>query len=111
MSDQIPPSPARSFLSTGAKLGAVVRGGSLHFPAARTPRPSTINVALIGCGEQGRILTNAALKIPGLRFKGVCDIWGYNRTYAERLLKRFGHEAQPFEDYREMPRRSRTSMP
>src|SRR5690606_16781648 len=50
----------------------------------------------------GRVLLNAALKIPDIRFKAVCDIWPYNRTYGERLLKKFGHEAQPFEDYREM---------
>lgn len=62
----------------------------------------TLNVALIGCGEQGRVLLNAALKIPDIRFRAVCDIWEYNRTYGERLLGKFGHAATPFEDYREM---------
>jgi predicted dehydrogenase len=62
----------------------------------------TVNIALIGCGEQGRILTNATLQIPGIRFKAVCDIWPYNLTRSERLLKKFNHDAQPFEDYKEM---------
>jgi predicted dehydrogenase len=101
MSDQTSPVSRRTFLSTGAKLGAVFAAAPYISRGADT-KSDTLNVALIGCGEQGRILTNAALKIPGLRFKGVCDIWGYNRTYAERLLKKFGHEAKPFEDYREM---------
>lgn len=104
MSEPIPsltPSLSRrAFLSTTAKLGAVLAAGPYIARAAGTP--DTINVALIGCGEQGRVLLNASLKIPGLRFVAVCDIWPYNRTYGERLLKKFGHEAKPFEDYKEM---------
>ncbi len=34
-----------------------------------------INVALLGAGEQGQVLMDACLKIPGIRFKAVCDIW------------------------------------
>jgi len=90
----------RDFLSTSAKLGAVLVAAPYVSRAASAG--DTLNVALIGCGEQGRVLINAALKIPDLRFRGVCDIWSYNRTYAERLLKKFSHDARPFEDYREM---------
>ena len=36
---------------------------------------SDIHVALLGAGAQGDILMNACLKIPGVRFKAVCDIW------------------------------------
>lgn len=91
----------RDFLATGAKLGAMLVAAPA-FVRAATGAGSTLNVGLIGCGEQGRVLLNAALKIPDIRFKAVCDIWAYNRTYAERLLGKFGHEAKPFEDYREM---------
>ncbi len=90
----------RDFLSTSAKLGAVLVAAPYVSRAASAG--DTLNVALIGCGEQGRALINAALKIPDLRFRGVCDIWPYNRTYAERLLKKFSHDARPFDDYREM---------
>ncbi len=99
-----PPLTRRNFLSTSAKLGAVIaaapyiaRGASVGASAA-----DTVNVALIGCGEEGRILTNAALNIPGIRFQAVCDIWPYNLTRSERLLKKFGHDARPFEDYKEL---------
>jgi predicted dehydrogenase len=91
----------RDFLSTGLKLGAAVLVAP-YVARAQTAGRDTLNVALIGCGEQGRVLLNAALKIPDIRFKAVCDIWPYNRTYGERLLKKFGHDVQPFEDYREM---------
>lgn len=93
----------RAFLSTGLKLGAAVLVAPQVLRAQGQGSGSdTINVALIGCGEQGRVLLNAGLKIPDIRFVAVCDIWPYNRTYGERLLGKFGHKAQPFEDYREM---------
>jgi predicted dehydrogenase len=101
MADSLSSLSRRDFLSTSAKLGAVVAAAP-YVARGQAPRGDTVNVALIGCGEQGRILANATLKIPNIRFKAVCDIWGYNRTYAERLLKKFGHEATPFEDYREL---------
>ena len=46
----------------------------------------TDDLALVGAGSQGQNLMVACLKIPGIRFKAVCDIWPYNRTYVERLL-------------------------
>jgi len=93
----------RDFLSSGMKLGAaviaapyVVRGGG--------GGGRTLNLALIGCGEEGRVLLKAALSLSDIRFKAICDIWGYHRTYGERLLKKYGHDPKPFEDYREMLR-------
>jgi len=109
MPDSPPPSSARAlsrrdFLVTGAKLGAAILTAP-YIARAASPGAGgsrTLNVALIGCGEEGRVLLNAAFKIPDIRFRAVCDIWPYNRTYGERLLKKFGHDAAPFEDYREM---------
>ncbi|MBK5299495.1 MAG: Gfo/Idh/MocA family oxidoreductase [Vicinamibacteria bacterium] len=62
-----------------------------------------INVALIGAGAQGQVLTEAMLRIPGLRFRAVCDIWTeYNQKRVVNTLKRFKHEVNGYEDYREM---------
>lgn len=109
MSDSRPSAPPltrRDFLATGAKLGAALLAAPYIARAAAPTGPAgaarTLNVALIGCGEEGRVLLNASLKIPDIRFRAVCDIWPYNRTYGERLLKKFGHDPKPFEDYREM---------
>src|SRR5690606_22433025 len=88
MPDSPSPSPApsftrRDFLVSGAKLGAVILAAP-YIARAQAPAGSggtrTLNVALIGCGEQGRVLLNAALKIPDIRFRAVCDIWPYART-------------------------------
>ena len=107
MTDKSSPSPLtrRDFLSTSAKLGAVIatapylaRGAEIG--AAKNA--DTVNVALIGCGVEGSILTNATRGIPGIRFVALCDIWPYNLTSSQRRLKAFGQDAQAFEDYKEM---------
>ena len=62
-----------------------------------------INVALLGAGAQGQVLTDSMLRIPGLRIRAVCDIWTeYNQKRVVNQLKRFKHEVNAYEDYREM---------
>jgi predicted dehydrogenase len=62
-----------------------------------------INVAILGAGAQGQVLTEAMLRIPGLRFRAVCDIWTeYNQRRGVNTLKRFKHEVNGYDDYREM---------
>lgn len=64
---------------------------------------SDLNVAILGAGAQGQVLLNACLKIPGLRFKAVCDIWTeYNQKRVYRMLKKYGHEANCYVDYQDM---------
>lgn len=97
----------RDFLSSGVKLGAalVVTPRLMRAQAAGPAGAGgtqTVNVALIGCGAQGKVLLTAALKIPDLRFKAVCDIWDRNRVYGQRLLSKFGHDAKAFEDYQDL---------
>ena len=62
-----------------------------------------IDVALLGAGAQGQVLTDAMLRIPGLRFRAVCDIWKeYNQKRVVNQLARFKHQVNGYEDYREM---------
>jgi predicted dehydrogenase len=64
---------------------------------------SEINVALIGAGAQGQVLIDAMLRIPGLRFRAVCDIWKeYNQKRVVNTLKKYKFEVNGYEDYREM---------
>ncbi len=66
-------------------------------------KPDDINVALLGAGGHGRVLMNACLKIPGIRFKAVCDIWeAYNQKRVSRMLKKYRHEHNIYVDYKEM---------
>ena len=69
-------------------------------PAENLPE---LNVALIGAGAQGSVLLNAMLKIPGIRFRAVCDIWtDYNLKRAVNQLGKYNFQANGYEDYREM---------
>lgn len=65
--------------------------------------PDEIRVALLGAGEQGQVLMQDCLKIPGIRFKAVCDIWeAYNQRRTSRTLMALGHPNNAYIDYKEM---------
>jgi hypothetical protein len=103
----------RSFLTYGAAAGAGLMmsgavpdkavGAGTEGAAVAARQADDINVALLGAGAQGQILMTSCLKIPGLRFKAVCDIWtDFNLKRTTGLLQRYGHEATGYVDYREM---------
>ncbi len=89
----------RTFLRSSAAAGA-----SLAFsPYVMGAASDDINIALLGCGAEGQVLMNAMLKIPGIRFKAVCDIWeAYNQRRVSRLLSKYRHENNAYVDYKEM---------
>lgn len=93
----------REFLRSAAGAGAVAAFGPSVFRDLRAaPGDDTIHVALIGAGEQGKALIEAARRIPGVRFRAVCDIWPYNRKWLAGRLRAYRHGSAVYEDYREM---------
>lgn len=93
----------REFLrvSTIAGTGILISPYVKNFPNSSIT--NDLNVALIGAGAQGQVLLNACLKIPNIRFKAICDIWkDYNLKRSFRLLQKYGHDLNAYEDYREM---------
>ncbi len=111
----------RAFIksTTAIGLGAAVAGRSLthaqkedpearaesgdsgHAPGAASQKDE-LRVALIGCGEQGRVLLESCLRIPGIRIVAVCDIWQYSRQYASGYLNKYGQKTAVYEDYRDL---------
>jgi predicted dehydrogenase len=63
---------------------------------------NNIHVAMIGVGRQGKILLDLALKIPGVRFQAVCDIWSYSRKIAAGLCTQARQDVKVYDDYKEM---------
>lgn len=61
-----------------------------------------LHVAIIGVGGQGRNLLDCTLKIPGVRFVAVCDIWPRHQNRAANLLKKYNQPVNVYADYREM---------
>jgi predicted dehydrogenase len=93
----------RSFLHSAAAVGAGLVLSPLVSAETASNNADDINVALLGAGEQGQVLVDACLKIPGVRFKAVCDIWAeYNLKKVSRRLKAYRHEVHTYLDYREM---------
>ena len=92
----------RGFLKTAASAGAGLALAGPQIVPAETLRSDTLNCAVIGAGNQCRVLLTDCIKIPGLRFRGVCDIWPYHRGYTTRLLKAYKHEPKAYADHREM---------
>ena len=86
--------------------GAAAAGAAVVAPrvlgAASAPEGSALNVGILGAGDHGRHLLFQCMKLPGLRFRAVCDIWDFSRNYAVRLLKKYKHAATGYVDYREM---------
>ena len=77
----------REFLRSAAGAGTAVVFASAGLGVDKPgDEVEPINVALIGAGAQGEVLLTACLKIPGVRFQAVCDIWeSFNLTRASRL--------------------------
>lgn len=102
----------REFLraSAGAGLGAALTGGALAqetkpeaaTPATQIKAADEVRVGLIGAGEQGRVLIESCLRIPGVRIAAICDIWGYSRQYASGYLGKYGQKPVVYEDCRDM---------
>ena len=98
----------RQFLEAGIAVGAGI--GLLSSPpaAAQDPaQPAPLNVALLGAGIHGRALMSAALLIPGIRFRAVCDIWRYSRNVARNYLSTYKQDANDYADYDEMLRKEK----
>ncbi len=93
----------RQFLKSAAGAGAALTFAPMVFSRLyAADAKETINVALIGAGEQGKTLMEAARRIPGVRFQAVCDIWPYNRKWVSGRLRAYRHGSNAYEDYREM---------
>ena len=95
-----------SSATPGASSAATSRSRQRQAEAARPAPPKDlkeVNVALLGAGAQGQVLLDAMLRIPGLRFRAVCDIWTeYNQKRAVNTLRKFKYDVPGYEDYREM---------
>jgi len=91
----------RKFLRNTAATGAALSYTKLAAHAATAPAgPSdTLNVALVGCGSQGGILKGASLRIPGIKFVAVCDLWDVK---AKTMSRAIGADVKPYQTMDEM---------
>ncbi len=103
--------------SAAVGLGAALAGTTLAAQSRETAPPNKtetptgnknperapeLRVALIGAGEQGRVLLESCLRIPGIRIAAVCDIWSYSQQYARGYLRKYGQDPAVYENYQDL---------
>jgi predicted dehydrogenase len=63
---------------------------------------NTINIALVGYGEEGKVLLESLLNIEGVRLVALCDIWEYHRDEGARYLGKLGNQVRAYENYEDL---------
>lgn len=76
----------QKFVQQSAAVGAGLWAGAAAWadePVSSQPTGKTaeLAIAMIGVGGQGRSLLKNCLKIAGVRFVAICDIWPYHQKY------------------------------
>ncbi len=90
----------RTFLSSTAAATAAIAFSPMVSAKSAGAKPDDLNVALLGAGAQGNELMTACLKIPGIRFKAVCDIWqAHSLKRVVNTLGKYRHDATGYTDY------------
>ncbi|HEY1580208.1 MAG TPA: Gfo/Idh/MocA family oxidoreductase [Terracidiphilus sp.] len=98
----------REFISTTAVAGAAMlleackSNSGEQTATVKKSSPNTINVALIGYGEEGKVLLESLLNIEGVRLVALCDIWDYHRGEGERYLQKLGNPVHSYENYEDL---------
>lgn len=63
---------------------------------------NSLNIALIGYGEEGKILLDSILNIKDVRVVALCDIWDFHRNEGARYLGKIGNEVRAYENYEDL---------
>ncbi len=87
---------------THAELNDATKAQKAIEKDKKEPVPERVNVAIIGAGSQGRNLLLNSLKIPGVNYVAVCDIWPYSQRYSVNILSKYGQKVKAYTDYQEM---------
>ena len=98
----------REFIGTTAVAGASLLLESCKTESAPQPAAAkgsslnSINIALIGYGEEGKVLLESLLNIEGVKLVALCDIWDYHREEGARYLDKLGNQVRSYENYEDL---------
>jgi predicted dehydrogenase len=98
----------RDFIATTAVAGAGMlleackSDAGQKTAAVKSSSLNTINIALIGYGEEGKVLLESLLNIEGVRLVALCDIWNYHLDQGARYLGKIGNEVRAYENYEDL---------
>lgn len=81
----------RKFLRNTAVTATALSYSRIAARAAGKEPSDTLNIGLVGCGQQGMAaLTASMVRIPGVRFAAISDVWDYKRLSAKRSIDSTG---------------------
>jgi predicted dehydrogenase len=97
----------REFIGATAVAGAGMLLEACKSDSQKTAAPaksslSTINIALIGYGEEGKVLLESLLNIEGVKLVALCDIWDYHLNEGSRYLQKISNPVRTYENYEDM---------
>ena len=78
--------------SDSGQAGAPVKKSSLN----------DIHIALIGYGEEGKVLLESLLNIEGVKIVALCDIWDFHLEQGARYLSKLGNPVNAYENYEDL---------
>src|SRR5580658_8215143 len=93
---------ATAVASAGMLLEACKSDSASKTIPAKTSSLSTINIALIGYGEEGQVLLESLMNIEGVKLVALCDIWDYHLNEGARYLQKAGNEVRAYENYEDL---------
>ena len=93
---------ATAVASAGLLLDGCKSDTTQQGAAAPKSSLNTINVALVGYGEEGKVLLESLLNIEGVRLVALCDIWDYHLNEGGRYLEKLGNKVRTYEDFEDM---------
>jgi predicted dehydrogenase len=101
----------REFLGATAIAGAGMllescKSGN-HAERTKAAPSDTLDIALVGLGEEGKILLEAMLNIPDVRIVALCDIWDFHLEESKRYLEKLGMAVRAYPDYEQMLEKER----
>jgi predicted dehydrogenase len=98
----------REFISATAVAGAgmLLNGCRSESGQADTRAKKSslndINIALIGYGEEGKVLLESLLNIEGVKLVALCDIWDFHLEQGARYLGKLGNPVNSYENYEDL---------
>lgn len=93
---------ATAIASAGMLLSSCNSTSGEKPAVAKTSSLNDINVALIGYGEEGKVLLESLLNIPDVKVVALCDIWDFHRDEGARYLSKIGNQVRAYENYEDL---------
>jgi predicted dehydrogenase len=91
----------RTFVGTaaGALAGALLASGCKEAAKAVVPSGEQVRLGIIGPGSRGQELMRTFLRVPGVRFTALCDVYEPRFAEARQIT---GEPTPSYHDYREL---------